>query len=59
MHNIGAKVMFIEVNNEDEDLLASQYRSTVQHSADYAGLNDVSSVRIPIRKLFCSISDVV
>ena len=29
MHNIGAKVMFIEVYNEDEQFLASHYRSTV------------------------------
>jgi hypothetical protein len=44
MHNIGAKVMFIEVYNEDEQFLASHYRSTVQYSADYAGLCDISSV---------------
>eukprot|EP01033_Poteriospumella_lacustris_P007119 gene7119-5122_t len=43
MHNIGAKVMFIEVYNEDEQFLASHYRSTVQYSADYAGLCDISS----------------
>jgi ribosome biogenesis SPOUT family RNA methylase Rps3 len=44
MQEIGAKVMFIEVNNEDERFLAKQYRSTVRYSIDYAGLNDASSV---------------
>ncbi len=45
MQEIGAKVMFIEVNNTDEQFLAKHYRSAVQHSVDYAGLNDSSSVR--------------
>lgn len=55
MHNIGAKVMFIEVNNEDEQFLARNYHTTVQYSVDYAGLNDASSVS----PLDCSTSIVL
>jgi hypothetical protein len=44
MHSIGAKVMFIEVNNEDEHFLAKHYRNTVHYSCDYEGLEDAESV---------------
>jgi len=43
MHAIGAKVMFIEVSNEDETFLARQYQTTVRYSVDYAGLSNTSS----------------
>eukprot|EP01039_Chlorochromonas_danica_P002541 gene2541-2782_t len=37
MHSTGAKVMFIEVTNDDEEFLAKHYRTTVSHSVDYMG----------------------
>jgi hypothetical protein len=40
MHFTGAKVMFIEVNSEDEKFLSGHYRSTVQYSCDYASHDD-------------------
>jgi len=39
----GAKVMFIEVNNEDENFLSEHYRTTVHYSADYVGQSDAQS----------------
>jgi hypothetical protein len=45
MQAIGAKVMFIEVNNDDEDFLATHYRATVENSADYTG-RDAEEVRV-------------
>ncbi len=41
----GAKVMFIEVNNDDENFLSEHYRTTVHYSADYVGQSDAQSVR--------------
>ncbi len=43
---MGAKLMFIEVNNEDEEFLSSHYRTTVKYSEDYTGLGDAQSVSI-------------
>lgn len=44
MQQIGAKVMFIEVSNEDEAFLTKHYHTTVQYSADYVGMNNKMSV---------------
>eukprot|EP01031_Cornospumella_fuschlensis_P040363 gene40363-49189_t len=43
MHKCGAKVMFIEVHNDDEAFLASNYRTTVSTSIDYVGVADNDS----------------
>lgn len=50
MHSTGAKVMFIEVNNDDEQFLVSHYRTVMQYSDDYKGVN-ASSVSVAI--CFC------
>ncbi len=41
----GAKLMFIEVNNDDEEFLSAHYRTTVKYSEDYKGVCDADSVR--------------
>eukprot|EP01038_Epipyxis_sp_PR26KG_P012621 gene12621-16924_t len=43
MHSTGAKVMFIEVTNDDAKFLDSQYRTTVISSPDYAGVADIAA----------------
>lgn len=48
MHITGAKVMFIEVNNEDEKYLSDHCRSMVQFSADYEHRDHSQSVSLPL-----------
>ena len=46
MGKTGAKVMFIEVINEDLGFLESQYKSTAAKSQDYSSRSLTSSVSI-------------
>lgn len=48
---IGAKVMFIEVNNDSEEFLAKHYRTTVEYSDDYTGLDADSKVQDYCKKV--------
>jgi hypothetical protein len=47
MQSVGAKVVFIEVNNTDQKFLDQTYRATVRNSFDYTGLDPRESVRNP------------
>lgn len=40
------KVMFIEVTNDNEAFLKSQYKETASTSPDYEGINDKDAVII-------------
>jgi hypothetical protein len=54
MHFTGAKVMFIEVNSEDEKFLSGHYRSTVQYSCDYANHEDPEQSVIEVLIVYSS-----
>ena len=40
----GAKILFIEVSNTDEHFLSESYRSNVQSSPDYRGVEDADAL---------------
>ena len=43
-----AKVIFIEVSNDNQEFLSTQYKNMAHSCPDYAGVNKVEAVRLYI-----------